>query len=350
MDTIKLPFYARLALVLFSIVLILFLITTGKTLFIPLFFALLIAVLLYPLVHLLEKWHLGRGISAMIAILLFMLVGTSFIYFFSIQIANFSQDLPELQKRVTDIFHQLQHWVNKTYHIDRNQQSEYISNSTNSLISTLVNSLGNTLLTVTDFLVYVIFITFYTFFILFYRKMLKRFILALFKTAYRAKVNEVVNETRTVINSYVLGLVTEMVILIIVNCSIFTIMGIKYALLLGMLAAVLNIIPYLGIYMATVIAMIVTFANSGGTPAIEVGVALMAIHFVDANIMMPRIVGKRVNINPFITIIAVIAGNIIWGIPGMFLFIPLTAIIKIICERVEDLRPWAILIGVESKD
>jgi predicted PurR-regulated permease PerM len=152
------------------------------------------------------------------------------------------------------------------------------------------------------------------------------------------------------IYSYISGLLIEMAIVGVANCTVFSIMGIKYAILLGIIAAVLNIIPYLGIYTATAMIMLVTFANSSGSSAISVGIALLSVHLIDANILMPRIVGSRVKMNAFITIIAVIVGEYVWGISGMFLFIPITGIFKIISIRVEGMKPWAILIGTEEKE
>jgi predicted PurR-regulated permease PerM len=175
-----------------------------------------------------------------------------------------------------------------------------------------------------------------------------RFVLHLFSVEHRPKVSEVIIESKSMIYSYVFGLMIEMLLISIVNCTMFLIMGIQYALLLGVMAAVLNIIPYLGIYSSIVICMLVTFANSTGNAALGVGVGLFIVHVFDANILFPRIVGGRVKMNPFITIIAVIIGELLWGIPGMFLFIPITGIIKLVCERVEGLEAWGLLIGVEE--
>jgi predicted PurR-regulated permease PerM len=349
MDTIKFPFSARLAFTLIGIVFTIFLLKVGATLFIPMFLGLLIAVLLYPLTLRLEKWHLPPALAAICAVLLFVLVSGGFIYFFSLQIANFSEDLPELKQRVLDMFHNLQQWVHLKYHINSEQQSEFISKSADGMASAVANSIGNTFLWATEILVWAIFMLFYTFFLLYYRRLLRRFILALFSSQNQTKVHEVLASIRTMINSYVMGLLIEMLVLAVVTCTVFSIVGIRYAIMLGLLAAVLNIIPYLGIYTVTAICMVVTFANSGSTVALEVGVILLVIHFIDANIMMPKIVGGRIKMNPFITIVAVVVGNLIWGIPGMFLFIPLIAIIKIICERVDGLKSWAILIGEDEK-
>jgi len=183
---------------------------------------------------------------------------------------------------------------------------------------------------------------------LYHRKHLMKFVLYLFSEQHRPKVNEVVMETKSMINAYVLGLVIEMVLVGIVNCTMFLIMGIPYALLLGVMAAVLNIIPYLGIYTSIVICALVTLANSTGGQALEVSVGLFIVHLLDSNILFPRIIGGRVKMNPFVTILAVIIGEFVWGIPGMFLFIPLAGITKLVCERVEGLEAWALLIGIEE--
>jgi len=129
---------------------------------------------------------------------------------------------------------------------------------------------------------------------------------------------------------------------------ILLLIGVKYALLIAVIAAVLNVIPYIGIYIAAIFGMLIAFTNGSGATAMYTGISFLAVHFVDANIIMPHIVGGRVKINPLITIVAVILGRLIWGVPGMFLFIPLMAIIRIISENVDDLKPWSILIGEEK--
>jgi predicted PurR-regulated permease PerM len=159
----------------------------------------------------------------------------------------------------------------------------------------------------------------------------------------------VITETRLLANGYIVGLLIEMVIVAVLNCTAFLIFGVKYALLLGILAAVMNIIPYLGIYTSAAIAALITLSNSSPAHALGVIIILLAIHVVDANVLMPRIVGRRVKMNPLITIAAVLVGELLWGIPGMFLFIPLAGILKIIFERVDGLKPWAILMGTETE-
>jgi AI-2 transport protein TqsA len=345
----KIALYARIALILHAVVLIILLLYFGKLLFIPLFFSLLLAVLLHPLARYFEKLHVSRGISAALSVLIFVLFIGGFIYFFSLELARFSKDLPQLKERFTVLSQDLQNWISYKYHIDTASQKAYIAKSSNQLVSQALSSIGTTFIGVIEVLILTIFIFFFTFFILLHRILLKQFLLSLFKRENNSKVNEVVMNTRSVINSYVVGLFVEMFVLILLSFPTFALLGIKYALLLSVIAAVLNIIPYLGIYTAAAFGMLITFANGNGTGALEVGIVFIVVHVIDANLLLPKIVGGKVQINPLFILTAILVGRLIWGIPGMFLFIPLTAIIRIISEAVESMKPWAILIGEEGR-
>ena len=349
MGNVKLPFYARLALTLFAVVLIFLIMREAADIFIPLVFGLLIAILLYPLNKFFEvKLRLGRLAAAVLSVILFISALVGFIYFLALQIIGFSSDLPQLRKRFEQMFDSLQHWLSYKLHINNREQTDYINNSINGAMGSVAHSISNLFLSVTGILLLMVFIFIFTFFMLYHRKLLMRFMLHLFSVQHRSKVNEVILETKAMINSYVLGLLIEMLILSVVNCSMFLIMGIQYALLLGVMAAVLNIIPYLGIYTSIVICMLVTFANSSGGMALEAVIGLFIVHLLDSNILFPRIVGGRVKMNPFITIIAVIVGEFIWGVPGMFLFIPIAGIIKLVCDRVDGMEAWGLLLGVDD--
>lgn len=349
MREVKLPFYAHLVLVLLAIVLVLFLLSIGAVVFIPLFFALLLSVLIFPLAKRMEEVGMPRNIATLLSLLIFIACAGAFLYIMVLQVISFSEDLPQFQECILALFSDLQAFVSKRYHVNASQQIDYLNKVTSGMLAGLANSVQGIFASVLEIIVWTIFVFIFTYFMLFHRSLLYRFIMALFPPRQKPKVVEVISDTRSIVNYYVTGLLLEMAIMSVINCGVFAIMGIKYALLLGMIAAVFNIIPYLGIYTAMVICMLVTFANGSAGQAVSVAVALIVIHFIDANILLPRIVGARVKMNALVTIIAVIIGSQVWGIAGMFLFIPLAAILKIVFERVEGLQPWAMLIGTEEK-
>jgi predicted PurR-regulated permease PerM len=268
----------------------------------------------------------------------------------AVQFVSFTDDLPMLRQRFGEIFSQLQHWISRELHITTKTQSDYLSRSSGSIVESAAGSVKNVFFSLSTILLWTIFIILFTFFMLFHRRLLNRFILHLFKPHDRTKVSEILRETKAMINSYIQALLIEMLVLSVVNSTLFLAIGIRYALLLGVMAACLNIIPYLGMYSSIFITFLVTFANSGANTALAASVGLFCVHLVDSNVLMPRLVGRRVKMNPFITILAVMIGEFVWGVPGMFLFIPIAGIVKLVCERVDSLEAWGILIGVEEKE
>ncbi|HEY4154736.1 MAG TPA: AI-2E family transporter [Puia sp.] len=344
----KLPFYARLALTLFAVALVLLFMWMGKSILIPLFFAFLISILLHPVVRFFEKHRFPRALASLLTILIFLILIAGLFYFFSRQVNRLSKDLPAIQARISAQVQGIQDWIYNKYHINNSQQEAYANKTVNGVLNTAVNSAATTFVGIAETLILSIFIFVFTFFILFHRRLLMRFLLALFDEEHNKRVSIVVSKVRLLINNYVLGLLMEMLVLMILIFTSLMIIGIKYALLLAVIAAILNIIPYFGIYISMAIAVLVTMSNGSGGSAITVLIVFLAAHFIDANVVLPRIVGGQVKMNPFITLLAVLIGHLIWGIPGMFLFVPLTAIIRLISEEIPEMNPWAILIGEEK--
>ncbi len=350
METVKFPFYARLSLVLFSVVLIFVILKVGAGIFVPLMFASLIAILMLPLNQFLEyKLKAGRFVAAFLSVALAVLVMLSFIYVVALQITVFSSDLPSLKRRFIQIFGEFQGWLTTTLHITSGQQTEYINKSLVGLANTAAQSVGNVVFSISAMLLLLAFVFVFSFFILYYRRLLMRFALNLFSVHNRQKVTGVILATKSMINAYISGLVIELFMLGTVSCIMFLIMDIRYPVLLAMMIALLNVIPYLGIYTGIALCMLVTFANSNFGMAFEAGAGLFILHLLDSNILFPRIIGSRVKMNPFVTILAVIVGEYIWGVAGMFLFIPIVSTIKLVCEQVDALKAWSILIGEDVK-
>jgi len=345
---VKFPFYARLALTLFAIALILLFMWIGKSLLVPLFFSFLVAILLHPLVRFFEKRRFPRALAALTALLIFMILLGGLFYFFSHQVVRLSRDLPSLQARVMDKWQDIQDWISDKYHITNTQQVAYMNKSAAGILNSAMSSLATTFVGIAETLLLTIFFFIFTFFILQYRRLLMHFVVELFDHEHNERVQDIIVRIRSLINSYVVGLLIEMSVVSFIIFVSLMVIGVKYALLISIMAAVLNIIPYLGIYSCMAIAMVITAATGTTGQVVAVGILFLVTHFADANVILPHVVGGKVKMNPFITILAVLIGHLVWGIPGMFLFIPLTAILRLISEEVSGMKPWAILMGEES--
>lgn len=342
------PFYQRLSLTLLALVIIAFTIYVGQDILVPLAFAILFSILLLPIADFLERKGIGRVIANIISILLALLFVSGIIYFLSSQISSFLQDLPSIKKHLADHLQTVQSWVGKTFNISRAEQSGLINDATSQLKSSGSGMLGNTVLTLTQSLLLLVLLPVYIFLILYYRDMIRKFLVKVFKDEHEARVMEVLRESRSIVQGYMIGLIIEMGIVATINSLGFIILGIQYAIFLGVLAAILNMIPYIGMLIASIFCVLITLTTSTEIGDI-IGVIgiLTVVQFLDNNIIMPRVVSSKVKINALITILGVLIGGALAGISGMFLSIPTIAIIKVIFDRVDDLKPWGMLLGDE---
>jgi predicted PurR-regulated permease PerM len=186
----------------------------------------------------------------------------------------------------------------------------------------------------------------YIFLILFYQPIIIESIRRFFAESNQKEVSEIISQTKTVIQRYLTGLVIEAIIVAALDTVALLILGIEYAFLLGIIGALLNIIPYIGGLIAVALPMIVALVTkSSPFYALYVLAAYYFIQIIDNNYIVPKIVASKVKINALFSIIVIIAGNALWGIPGMFLSIPLLAIVKLICDHIESLKPLGFLLG-----
>ena len=350
MKSISLPFVAKLALVLLSIIMLGYLAILGKSLLSPLFFSLLMAFLLLPFSNFLEqKLRFRRSISSISAVILMIAVLYSILYFLGNQLSELWADWPLLVKQVTAAFHDIQLWISKTFHVNTYKQQSYLTDSLEKSLATSAIVIGTTILTLSSSLLFLVFTLLFTFFILNYRSLLFNFLTTVFAEEHKTKVSEIVKEIQRIIRKYVTGLFLQMLIVSSLMIITLSLLGVKYAILLGLIAGIFNIIPYLGISTALIISTLITFATAGASQALFVVFAFIGVHTIDGNILMPLVVGSKVKINALFAFIGIIIGEMIWGISGMFLCIPYLAMLKIIFERVEGLKPWGALLGEENR-
>lgn len=347
-QTSQAPFYQRLSLTLLGLTIICFTIFIAQDIIVPLAFAILLAILLLPITSFLERRKIPRALANVIAILLAFIFIGGIVYFLSSQISSFMQDLPSIKKHLADHWKTLQKFVAEKFNFTRTQQINFIDNATDEFKSSGSGILGTTVLSVTQALMVVVLLPVYTFLVLYYRDMIRNFLVSVFRNEHEAKVMEVLKESRSIVQGYMIGLIIEMGIVAAINSLGFMILGIQYAIFLGVLAAILNMIPYIGMLIASLFCMLITLTNSTEIGDI-LGVLgiLIVVQFIDNNIIMPKVVSSKVKINALITILGVLVGGSLAGVSGMFLSIPAIAILKVIFDRVDDLKPWGTLLGDE---
>lgn len=345
MKDIKLPFLAKLTLVLISIVILGFLAKIGQTILAPLFFSFLMALLFTPFANFFErKLRFSRSLSTIMSLVVMVAVIFGLGLFFSSQLSDFVNDFPMLQKQVIKTIEHLQIWVSKTFHVNIKTQAEYFNQGLEKLLASSGIILGFTVSIFSSFGAFLAFSFLFFIFILNYRGLLYNFIVSVFDEKHSVKVGEITTEIQRIIKQYIIGLFIQIVIVSLITSVLLSILGVKYAMLLGVLTGILNVIPYIGIVISGALACLISFAT-GGDKTLVVLLGYIGIHVIDANVVLPLVVGSKVKINALFTFIGLLIGEALWGISGMFLSIPFLAILKIIFERIDGLEPWGNVLG-----
>lgn len=316
----------------------------------PFSIALLLAMLFLTLARKIEKRGVSRGVSSFICVLLFAIALVGILTLLSTQIAGLTDELPKLKENVSKYTNQLRQYISNTMGVSAQQQKEILEQQKNSgggqagkMISGILNSISGLL--VDTILVFV-----YIFLLLYFRTHLKNFILKLVPDEHKDKATSIISKSSQVVTKYLSGLGMMIVMLWIMYGIGFSIAGVKNAIFFAILCGLLEIIPFVGNVTGTSITIIMALSQGGGS-GIILGILITygLVQFIQTYILEPLVVGSEVNINPLFTIVVIVVGEMVWGIPGMILAIPILGIIKVICDNVEPLKPYGFLIGSEKK-
>jgi predicted PurR-regulated permease PerM len=343
------PFYQRLSLNLITITLLGTLLYIGQGIIIPLCFSILLASLLLPVVRFLQhRFRLPSLLAIIVALLLSLLTILGIFYMLSLQISTFLEDFDVIKERLVGLVSQLQDWVNSTFHVGAKLQRQYLSETAEKIKELGPGMLGKTVGTITEMFAYILFLPIYTFLILYYRRLIKGFIVAVFRQGHENKVSDVLSQSQAISQSFVVGLLIEMSIVFTLNSIGFLFLGIKYAIFLALVAALLNLVPYIGMLIANLFCMLITLVSSPDiSDVVWVAAILGVVQFIDNNFLVPLIVGNKVRINALVTMLGVVLGGTLTGVSGMFLAIPALAVMKVIFDNTESLKPWGMLLGDE---
>ncbi len=337
--------------VLFFTALLIAFLYLGKPFLVPLTFALIISMLLMPLTEWMQRKRVPHWLAVLISVLLFIAVIGGIIAVLSWQVSEMVKDSGNIEQQVTKKLAEMQQYIRQKLGVSVQQQNQIASGSTGSesgkyitsAVSGLVAGVGSFL---ADFILFIV----YVFLFLFYRAHLKEFLLRMFFRHNRDHASNIMKDCRIVAQKYVGGLAIMIGCLTVMYSIGFTITGVQNAVLFAMLAAVLETIPFIGNIAGTLITMLMTIAQ-GGSNMMVLGVFItyVTVQFVQTYFLETLIVGKGVNINPLITIAGIVVGELVWGIPGMVLTIPLLGIAKIVFDNIEPLKPVGFLMGQAKK-
>jgi predicted PurR-regulated permease PerM len=238
------PFYTKLAMVLISLIALFYIAVLGKTVLVPLIFGLLFSVMLLPVANFFERrLRFPRSLASIVSVLLLVASLAGLLYLVGSQISSLAEDWPQFKQQVTSSVSDLQRWISTKFHIRIKQQMTYVNSATSKLLETGGSVIGDVVISFSSVLLTLVFILIDTFFLLYYRRLIIRFLVAVFKEENSMIVYEVLAQIQSRIRQYILGLVLEMVIVSVATCLALWILGVKYAILLGLITGLFKIIP-----------------------------------------------------------------------------------------------------------
>lgn len=322
----------------------------AREVLIPIAFAFLLAFILYPLAKKLESWGTSEILSAMLSLFGMSLVIGGAIFLFSNQIIQLSENLTNFKEKILNIFADATVFINNDIgflqHLEKDELLDktktWINDSSGSLLSQTFSSTSNIIFGILSAIIY-------TFLILIYKKGIVRALVSFYPLEHQEKAMNMLKSVQQVGQQYLFGMIIIILILGFMNSLGLWIIGIDSPFLFGFLASVLAIIPYAGTFLGSSIPIVYSFISYDSIwMPIYIAIYFWFVQFIEGNFLTPKIVGGNLKLNAFSSILSIIVGASVWGIAGMILFLPLTAMLKVVCDEYEELKPLAMLIGEQN--
>ncbi len=340
------PFWFKCTIILLGLILSYIVLVYGKFILMPLAMSALFAMLLEPLSRRLERLKVGRIGAILLSMLMVIIVLAGIFSLLSIQFVQFADRLPEANTKLQVISQDLLAFFQGMFGIAPEQQIDFLQQGLGNVINKSGEYISTAVGATTSVFTILTILPLFIFFMMYYKDMYKTFLHEAWKGESSRAIDSVIDGVQSVTQNYIVGMISVIGILGILNFIGLWIVGLEHALFFAAFAAILAIIPYIGIIIGSLPAILfaILFTESLFTPLAVVGV-FATVQFLEGNFITPNIIGSQVSINPFMALLALIIGGEVWGIAGMILFVPLLGILRCIFIEVEELRPYGYLLG-----
>jgi predicted PurR-regulated permease PerM len=321
----------------------------ARQILIPLSLGFLFATLIYPFTRFLNvRLRFPETLANLFAVVSFVAVLFLSLNLLINQVQVFVQDFPAFKQKALVNLEQLGMFIENNFDVDSDSQVIWLRERVKGLFETGSTFLGGTINATAGTIFQIILIPVFMYYMLSFREQFRDFVIKVIPERNKDRANEIMAQISTVVQRYITGLFTVVLILCVLNSLGLYIVGLKYAIIFGIISALFNLIPYFGTWIGASFPILFALLT-GDTPglALSVFILFLIIQFTENNILTPNITGSYVRLNPLITIVSIIVGGMVWGIAGMLVVIPFIATLKIMFENVDELKPFAFLLGNE---
>ncbi|WP_276495850.1 AI-2E family transporter [Pontibacter litorisediminis] len=337
-------------ILLFGILLVYVLVVAREFLY-PILMSVLFAYLLYPVESWLESKGLPRILANFITVIAAMAIFVGALVLLYKQLIVFLGDFPALQEKAMDNLDRLQESIDSRFGESNPKNEHWLQAQLKSALELSGSFLSNILMATTGTIAKFGLMPVYIFLFLYYRNKFEHFLFRQVSSAKHGRVRRIMDEISNVTKHYMAGVVIVILILCVINSTGLLLIGVDYWLLLGIISAFINFIPYFGTLIGGAIPLLYTLLVQGDpNKALMVLFFFLVVQFTENNILTPNITGSKVNINPMFTILSIIVGGMVWGLPGMFLAVPYLGMFKVYCDHTERLAGWSFMLGTEGTE
>lgn len=330
---------------LWLIILISVVLYFGQAVLIPLFLGTLFAMLMAPLCRKLDKIT-GRGFSSFICTAIVMIAILLIITIAAWQLASIIDDLPAIKQRASTLLASSQQFIQEHFSVSPEKQKTMAQKQLKTLADSAASHAAQMLGSITTTIAWIVLSLIFTFLFLYNKERYESFFVKVFKNEEPARIKSIVEKVSHVSEQYLLGRAYSITILFTCYTIGLLIIGVKNAILLAAVASLLTIIPYVGTIIGSVFPVLMALIthDTYHTP-LWTAILMIIIQAIDNYFIEPYVVGGEVNLSAMATILIIVCGGLLWGVAGTILFIPMLAILKIIFDHVDSLKPYGYLIG-----
>jgi predicted PurR-regulated permease PerM len=337
----KLPITAIRSIELLGLVLLAIVIYHLQNIIMPMLMALVVSIALLPFYRYLVRKKNPSSISIFLTMFLMLTALVLILLFIASQLKPLIYNFDTIRLNIINHINDISIWLSNNTSISTTEQTEIIKQQANIFLDSAGNYFKDAIGSISKVIIFFGLFPIYTFLILYYKNVLKKFLLMWFKPAENLQVSDTIKNIESIIHSYIVGLMIQFVYMTILLGGALLLFGIKYALLIAVIFAVLNLIPYIGAFIGNIIGILLTLSSSPSIGDVfTVVIVITVVQFLDGNILMPSIVGSKIRINALASLFGVFIG-------GMFLSLPLMASFKIVFDHTEKYKKWGVLLGDE---
>lgn len=342
----KTPTTVKIIMAMVGIIAMFFILIQARNFLYPILLGVLLAYLLLPMAAYLEKIKVPRPLAIILSIIFVMTVIGGVVFFLYNRVTFFLEDIPSFRMNAQTNIDNILNKVEANFGLSVETQKLWLRQNINDIFEGGIGNILSAFSATTSTIFAIGIMPVYVFFMLYYRNKFRNFVLMITGKSTHEKTKNVLEQTSNVTQKYVGGVVTVVLILCVLNSVGLMIIGIKYAIMFGIISALINLIPYFGTLIGGTVPLAFTLFSDTPEKALGIIIMYLIIGFTENNILTPNITGGSVQINPFFTILGLVVGGIVWGIPGMLLVVPVLGIVKIIFENISEMHPYAYLMGV----